>query len=105
VKVINNLGTFKNFTSTLYLGEIDPKDFNINYYDQEYKSDKRIIEFEIDNYKQGINLITGVIRNYENNHDITNAYMFTRNLTIPYIFYIQFTVLSPPPPTKRRMTK
>ncbi len=95
IKIISNLGLNKGHQIKLFMGEIGE---NYNFVDSSnikvYESNTNILDITIsqNQYNLGINLITGKIRVYEKNKDITQDYMISKIDNLPYIFYKQFYI-------------
>jgi len=52
------------------------------------------LEFEVLDYRMGINLITGILSYYENDIDITKNYRISQ-IDVPLVFYKQFIAIPP----------
>jgi len=93
INIRGNIGLKNNFKLSLTIGEIDSA-YNIMNKKATYISEGRELEFEILDYKMGINLITGILSYYENDKDITKEYRVSK-IDVPLIFYKQFVAVPP----------
>lgn len=93
VKVIGNLGNFKDFQLKLTLGELD-SELNLRNIDTVFSSKTNELEFQISEISEGINIITGLLEYYDGDKNLTNMFMASK-VRIPYIFYLQFNVTKP----------
>lgn len=96
ITIISNIGLHQGHHISLFLGEID-KFFN--FVDSSkvriFKSNSNILSFTLSkkDYYPGINLITGKLRVYKDDEEITQKYMLFRIDNVPYIFFRQFFVV------------
>lgn len=93
VKIKGNYGLFERFKISLILGEVN-SDFTLKNQQKELHSDNNKIEFTIQNYDIGINLLTGHVRYFENDTDVTTDFRIT-DKQFPLVFYKQFVVIQP----------
>jgi hypothetical protein len=93
INIRGNYGIKNNFKISLTLGEIDSV-YNLISKKATYVSEGRELEFDILDYKMGINLITGILSYYENDQDITRKYRISK-IDVPLVFYKQFVAIPP----------
>lgn len=93
VKIIGNIGLKENFKLSLTLGQLDTS-YNLTNKKKTYSSDGKILEFQILDYKNGINTMTGILSYIENGEDITKKYRISL-IDLPLVFYKQFVSVAP----------
>lgn len=90
VEIIGNNGRDKDFGMKLVLGDIDS-----NYHfigdTASFSSDSNILKYSYNDYKQGINLITGKLYYIKEGKDITGEALL-KDIGLPIIYYKQFYV-------------
>lgn len=95
INIISHLGLIENHSLIFKLGKINE---NYEFVDSsnvktfESNSNRLEIRLSQKDYSKGINLITGKLKIFKENKDITKQYMIHSINEVPYIFFKQFYV-------------
>jgi hypothetical protein len=91
IEIIGHLYDYEFDSMTILIGDINTK-YEFIEEPVLFTSDSSVLEFEYMDYELGWNFITGQLRYYKDNEEVTYLKRFTKGDSIPYIFFAQFYV-------------